>query len=184
MSYEAVSRRRPPGVLILLCISLWSGLFFSFGGELIERRMIMMLEDKAPELVTFYWIAVVVSGIGQLVVFWFLLKGHYWARVVMLVIVAFAGLAFFSGMPVRLYLIMQQFQMAFKGWPDVLLSGIGMAGLHSNRSDSFWSMIYNGMKLGHMVATVVCLFLPHVIHYCLPPAARPTGRRREMRSLY
>ena len=188
MSYDVVLKRRPPGVLLLLCTSLWSGICFGIGSELIERQMIMYLERTAlgggPNLVTYYWLVVVISGVGQGLVVWFLLRGHYWARVVMLVIVGFAGLAFVRGTPIRMFLVMQQFQMAFEGWPDVLLSGVGMAGLHSNRTDSFWSMIYNGMKLGHMVATLVCLFLPHVRSYCMPLIPGASGQRRVVRSLY
>jgi hypothetical protein len=184
MSYRAVIKRRPPAVLFLLCLSLWGGLLFKFTNEMIMRPVTNRLAEYAPGLVLPFWVALIVMALGQTLVFWFLLRGHYWARVATFAITGIALLTMVPALPWVLSLFIDLFQMPFEGWPDTLLGAIAQVGFINPSTLSFWEAVATGIRLLHMVATIVCLLLPHVAHYCLPVQAESTGPRRPLRPLY
>jgi hypothetical protein len=184
MSYAAVIKRRPPAVLFLLCLTLWGGILFTFTNELIMRPITNSLADGAPGLLMPYWIAFSGMALGQVLTVWCLLRGHYWARVALFAIIGISLLAMVPGLPFPFSMFLGLFQMAFEGWPDMFLGMIGQIGFISTSTLTFWESIGIGIRLLHMVATVVCLLLPHVSRYCLPVRTEPSGPRRPLRPLY
>ncbi|MGI8604248.1 MAG: hypothetical protein ACR2OZ_14830 [Verrucomicrobiales bacterium] len=184
MSYQSVIRQKPPGLLVLLCLSLWCGVLFDFTDELLTQNMTRHIARSMPGLVPWFWAGLTTVAAAQVLIIWCLLRGHHWARVASFMLVGLAALAFVPYLPVILSLLLNFFQMPFRGWPDILLTFIGQTGFITHSNISFWETLAVGIRIAHMVGTIVCLLLPNVVKYCLPLPPPQGPPRRELRPLY